>query len=693
MTLATVPPPEPGDRLLNRELSWLDFNERVLELPADPGIPLLERVKFGAFFAANLDEFFAVRVAGLMDQAESGVAVRSADGRTPHSVLGDIRARVVELTRRHARLWTKELCPELKDAGIRVGGTGDCSDEELAELRERFEREVFPVLTPLAVGPGQPFPYISPLSLSLGVFVRDPDSGEERLARVKVPEGLPRFVAIGRRGLLLPLEDVIAHFLPALFPSMELAEQAVFRVTRDADFELSDEADDLLEAVELELRRRRFGDVVRLEVSDSVSPAMLERLKRGLGAADDQVYAIPGLLDLSETMQLTQLERPDLKDEPWIATTNTRFASLPDGDLFAEIRKGDVLVHQPYESFASSFSEFVRAAARDRDVVGVKTTVYRTSDESPLVPALIEAVQDGKQSVCLVELKARFDERRNIEWSRALERAGVHVVYGFPNLKIHMKATLVVRREGGALRRYAHVGTGNYHSITARTYEDFGLFTADEEITADIADLFNYVTGFGKPQKFRCLLVAPFTLRDGLIDHIRRVAEAAKAGKPARIRIKVNSLTDPLVIEELYGASDAGARIELLTRSICSLRPGVKGLSENVAVRSVLGRFFEHSRTFTFEIKGKSECYLGSADLMPRNLDNRLEILVPVTDLRNQQKLISAFDTLMADPASWRLGPDGRWKRGEPRKGERGLSGQPLLMRNAKRRLARRLAS
>ena len=686
MSVVAPPGQTTESRLLNRELSWLDFNERVLELAADPQVPLLERVKFSSIFSSNLDEFFAVRVAGLMDQVASGVALHSPDGRTPQTTLREIRARVLDLTQRLGKLWSRELSPQLAKAGIRVAGTGDCTDEELEELRERFDREVFPVLTPLAVGPGQPFPYISPFSLSLSVFVRDPDSGEERLARVKVPEALPRFVVVGERGLFVPLEAVIGHFTSSLFPQMEVVERAYFRVTRDADFEVSDEADDLLEAVELELRRRRFGDVVRVEVSSSMSTAMLERLKRGLGIGDDGVYTVHGLLDLSETMQLAQLDRSDLKDEPWIPITNTRFSSPEADDVWAEIRRGDILVHQPYESFATSFSEFVRTDAKDKEVIGLKTTVYRTSDESPLVPALIEAAEDGKQSVCLVELKARFDERRNIEWSRALERAGVHVVYGFSDLKIHLKATLVVRREGRSLRRYAHIGTGNYHSVTARTYEDFGLFTADEEVAADIADLFNHVTGFGKPQRFRHLLVAPFNLREALIEHIRRVAEAARADRHARIRIKVNALTDETLIEELYAASQAGARIELLTRSICALRPGVKGLSENIVVRSVLGRFLEHSRTFSFEAKGRAVHFIGSADLMPRNLDTRLEILVPVRDARSQQKLSSAFDALISDPTAWQLRPDGNWERGTAKKGDRSVAGQTLLMRNARRR-------
>ena len=516
------------ERLLNRELSWLAFNGRVLELAEDPSVPLLERVKFCSIFSSNLDEFFMVRVAGLLGQLAAGLSVRSPDGRSPQEALFEIRKLVTELTARQTKLWRRDLKPALADAGIVVGRVEDLRDKELDELADRYERQVFPVLTPLAVGPGQPFPYISGLSLSLGVFVRDPESGEERFARVKVPELLPRFLEVGSRGIFLPLEHVIAHFLDWLFPKMEIVECAAFRVTRDADFAVSDEADDLLEAVELQLRRRRFGDSVRVEVADSMSEAMQDRLLSGLGADSQQFSPVTGLLDLADTIELARLDRPDLKDDPWLPVTQPRLAEIDaPAEFFDEIRRSDLLVHHPYESFATSFEAFVRGAAADPNVAGLKTTVYRTSDETPLVPALIEASEDGKQSVCLVELKARFDEHRNIEWSRALERAGVHVVYGFPNLKIHAKATLVVRREGEVLRRYAHVGTGNYHTINARSYEDFGLFTADPEIAADVADLFNYLTGFGRPQRFRKLLVAPWTLRSRLIDEIRAVAEAA----------------------------------------------------------------------------------------------------------------------------------------------------------------------
>jgi polyphosphate kinase len=681
-----------ADRLLNRELSWIDFNARVLELAEDEGFPLLERVKFCAIYSANLDEFFMVRVAGLMGQAASGMSVRSPDGRTPMEALKEIRERVIGLSEQQAKLWRRELRPALAEQDIVVGNVGDLRPRELDELTERFDRQIYPVLTPLAVGPGQPFPYISGLSLSLALFVRDPETGEQRFARVKVPELLPRFLPVGDRGLHLPLECVIAHFVPWLFPEMEISESGFFRVTRDADFEVSDEADDLLEAVELELRRRRFGDAVRVEVSDSMSDEMRARILEGLDAEEDQLYSIAGLLDLADLMELARLERPDLKDDPWMAVTQPRISELHTAsEFFAEIRRGDMLVHHPYESFATSFEAFVRGAGKDRDVLGLKTTVYRTSDETPLVPALIDAAEEGKQTVCLVELKARFDEHRNIEWSRALERAGVHVVYGFPNLKIHAKATLVVRREGDELRRYVHVGTGNYHAVNARTYEDFGLFTADPEISADVADLFNYMTGFGHPRRFRKLLTAPFALRARLIEEIRAVAQAAEAGKHARIRIKVNALTDQAVIEELYEASEAGAEIDIVARGVCALRPGVPGMSENIRVRSILGRFLEHSRVFILEANKRSTYLLGSADLMPRNLDHRLEIVVPVEDSYAQQRLSSVFDALLADNAqAWELRADAAWERLKPAKDERAKPAHAALMRSARARFRRR---
>ena len=545
------------------------------------------------------------------------------------------------------------------------------------------------MLTPLAVGSGQPFPYISGLSLSLGILAVDPETTEERFARVKIPEGLDRFIDTGKR--LVPNEDVIAHFLPTLFPGMEIAERAVFRVTRDADFEVSDDADDLLEAVESELRRRRFGDVVRLEVSGSASAGMLERLRIGLGAEPDQTYEIEGRLDLAELVQLTKFERPDLKYEPWVPVTQPRLARVKDAsDFFAEIRRGDLLVHQPYESFRTSFEAFVAAAAADPDVIAMKTSVYRTSDDSALVSALIDCAEQGKQTVCLVELKARFDERKNIEWSRELEQAGVHVVHGFPDLKIHAKMTLVVRREAGGLRRYVHIGTGNYHAATARLYEDVGLFTADEEIAADVADVFNYVTGFGRPQKFRKLIMAPFGMRARLIDEIRRVAAAAAAGEKAHVRLKLNNLVDPTVIDELYAAAQAGARIEICARAVCMLRPGVEGLSENVHVRSILGRFLEHSRIYSFEAGEQSTVLIGSADLMPRNLDRRIEVLVPVENGRARQELHAALDSMFADDThAWVLGPDGSWARLEPARPGKPVDHQAALMRRAQARARR----
>jgi polyphosphate kinase len=674
--------PKPGisPRLLNRELSWLDFNARLLELAADPGAPLLERVKFCSIFSSNLDEFFMVRVAGLMGQAATGLAVRSPDGRTPLAALAEIRERVRDLTGKQSRLWIEDLLPALADQGIRIGAVDACDEEELAELETRFEREIYPVLTPLAVGPGQPFPYISGLSLSLAVFVRDAESGDERFARVKVPEGLPRFVSVGRRGLCVPLETTIAHFLSRLFPQMDLSECAAFRVTREVEFEL---------------RRRRFGEVVRVEVADTMSDRMLARLRSGLGASPDQEVRISGMLDMADLTELVALDRPDLKDEPWVPRSHPRFVSgsVDERDTFREIGRGDILVHHPYDSFATSFEKFVRAVPEDPSVTALKTTVYRTSQDSPLVPALIESAEAGKQSVCLVELKARFDEHRNIEWSRALERAGVHVVYGFPNLKIHAKMTLVVRREGGELRRYVHLGTGNYHALTARIYEDFGLFTRDEEIGADVADLFNYITGFGRPQRFRKLLVAPFDLRNRLRDEIRAVGETAAAGKAGRIRIKVNALTDEPIIDELYEASEKGARIEIVARSICSLRPQAKGLSENITVRSVLGRFLEHSRVFIFQAGKKTSYWIGSPDLMPRNLDNRLEVVAPVEDPVLQQRLARTFDRLMsANANAWELGADGSWVRLRPKKDERHEDAQEALMRRVRRTYQRAAA-
>jgi polyphosphate kinase len=679
-------------RIVNRELSTLALNQRVLDLASDPDQPLLERVRYCSIVSNVLDEFFMIRVAGLLDQAASGLAVRSTDGRLPQEVLAEIRKRVLALSRAQSKLWAGELCPALAEEGIVIGSVEELSKRDLDVLERRFEREVFPVLTPLGVGPGQPFPFISPLSLSLGVLVRDPSTEEELFARLKVPEGLPRFLRSKGRGPLLPLERVIAHFLPWLFPGMEIEERGFFRVTRDADFDVSDEADDLLEALQTELHRRRFGDVVRLEVSESMSDAMLAQLKEGLRIGDDQVYPVRGLIDMSGLLEIANLDRPELKFDPWVGVTRRPFAAPDARALFLSLRRSDALVQIPYDSFASSVEAFVGRAARDPQVSALKTTVYRTSDDSALAPALIAAAESGKQAVCLVELTARFDEQRNIQWSQRLEQAGVHVVHGFPRLKIHAKTTLVVRRDPDGLRRYAHIGTGNYHAVTARLYEDLGLFTADEEITADVADLFNYLTGFGRPQNFRKLLVAPFNLRERLVEEVSATAAAAKAGTPASIRIKVNALHDEQMIEELYRASQAGVQIDIVTRRICGLRPGVKGMSDNVRVRSVLGRFLEHSRFLIFQRGDESRYFLGSADLLPRNLDHRIEVVAPIEARPLQAELDAVFDALLTDNTqAWELRSDGSWLRIRPPKGKRRRSAQGQLMSRARSR-ARRLA-
>ena len=685
--MATTTQPA-SSRLLNRELSWVEFNARVLELAEDDQLPLLERVRFAAIFSKNLDEFFMVRVAGLLELDESDLPVRSVDGLTAGQALEAIRKRDSELPRRLGGGWWRPRAPGLAAAGVEIAAIEDCSSRETEKLERFFAREVYPILTPLAVGPGQPFPYVSGLSLSLGVIALDPETGEERFARVKVPEVLDRFVPVGNR--LVPLESVIAHFLPMLFPGMEIAERALFRVTRDSDFELSDDADDLLEAVESELRRRRFGDVVRLEVSRSASRDMRARLIEGLEVRPSQVYEIEGLLDQSELWELTSLDRPDLKYPAWAPIVPPRWARAAGaGEVFEEIRRGDLFVQQPYDSFRASFEAFVQAAARDPDVIAIKTAVYRTSDESSLVSSLIECAEQGKQSVCLVELKARFDERRNIESSRAMEEAGVHVVHGFPDVKIHAKMSLVVRREQGGLRRYVHIGTGNYNASTARIYEDVGLFTADEEISADVADLFNYVTGFGRPQHFRKLLVAPFTMRARLVEEIRRVAAAAADGTPTRIRLKLNSLVDPTIVEELYTASAAGVPIDVQARSICMLRPRVDDLSETIRVTSIVGRFLEHSRIYWFEAGEETNVYVGSADLMPRNLDRRIEVLTPVENARAKGEVAAILDSAFADTTNaWELRSDGGWTRLEG-KGKKAHTHQDAMMRRAQLRARR----
>ena len=677
-------------RLINHELSFLDYDARVLALARDKDLPLLERVKFCAIFSEMLDEFFMVRLGGLTSQANAGIGMRSPDGRTPLQTLREVRMRVLELQEEQARLWIEDLVPALAVEGIVVTDVDDLPAAAVEELERRYASDIYPVITPLAVGPGQQFPYISGLSISLAVFVRDPETLEERFARVKVPERLPRYLAADSTHFV-PLERVLAHFLPTLFAGMEVVEHSLFRVTRDAaDLEVSGNADDLLEAVELELRRRRFGEVMRLEVATTMSPALRERIQEGLGVSDDLVYPVHGTLDLAEVSELTFLDRPDLKNDPWVPVARPPLAAVNGAtDQFSAIRSAPRLVHYPYDSFAASFESFVNTAAADPDVVALKSTVYRTGENTPLAPALVNAAESGKQTVCLVEIKARGDERRNIGWGRTLEQAGVHVVYGLPTTKIHAKATLIVRREGGTLRRYVHIGTGNYNHVTAQTYEDFGLFIADEETAADVSELFNYLTGFGRAAQFRKLLVAPFTLRRRLVEEIRDVAQAARKGKKARVRIKVNGLTDSELIDELYAASQAGASVDLVVRGVCALRPGVRGLSDNIRVRSVLGRFLEHSRLFNFETGSGSRFYLGSADLMSRNLDHRIEVVVPVEEVEAQKEITAAFDALLADTASsWELANDGVWHRAQAKKDSRRRSAQAVLMRRARRRFS-----
>jgi polyphosphate kinase len=682
-TIREVPPPEPepaappsdldDPRLYNnRELSWIEFNARVLELAEQEDMPLLERLKFLAIFTTNLDEFFTIRVAGLHDQVDAGLSDPGPDGRTPSQVIDELRERIVDLNERQTRCSQRDLRPALAEHGIAIVSMDDVPASDCDVLNERFRRQIFPVLTPLAVGLGRPFPYISNLSLSLAVLVRDPQTQVTTFARVKVPkEMLPRFVAVGDSATFVALEELIAANLDALFPGMEIVDKGFFRVTRDADFDISDEADDLLRAVEAELRRRRFGEVVRLEIDSAMSPALRHELTEALEVEERQVYVVDGLLDLTDLSQIVGLPGfSDLRDAPWTPVTQPRLQGEEgEGvDIFATIRNGDVLVHHPYDSFVTSVERFVEQAANDPKVLAIKMTVYRTSDDTPLVPALIRATEKGKQAVCLVEVKARGDERANIQWARAMEEAGVHVVYGHPALKTHAKCLLVVRREGDGARHYVHIGTGNYHPKTARLYTDFGLFTCDEQIGADVADMFNFLTGYGRPRRYRRVLVAPNFLRDAMIAEIERTVATHADGKPARIAIKMNSLVDRRCIRALYRASQAGVRIDLNIRGICCLVPGVPGVSETIKVNSVVGRFLEHSRIFAFERDGETKVYIGSADLMPRNLDTRVELVTPVDDPTLRDDLLDTLERSLADDSnSWDLGSDNLWRRRAPR--------------------------
>ncbi|WP_210481858.1 RNA degradosome polyphosphate kinase [Naasia sp. SYSU D00948] len=663
----------PSDRYLDRELSWLAFNQRVLELAEDPNLPLLERVNFLAIFASNLDEFFMVRVAGLKRRIATGIAVPTNIGRAPHDVLTDISRVAHELQARHAAAYRNLVKPALDDADIHIESWSDLGVADRERVREQFVQRIFPVLMPLAVDPGHPFPYISGLSLNLSVRVRNPKTEKVQFARVKVPSMLPRFVPLPDDGSgltrFIPLEDLISNHLEDLFPGMEILEHHEFRLTRNEDVEIDeDESENLIQALEKELLRRRFGPPIRLEISDDMDPVTLELLIRELDITEQEVYRLPAPLDLSGLFELTKLDRPALKYPPHLPTTAVQLlpsegSSTPD--VFAAVSKADVLVHHPYESFATSVQAFLDEAASDPHVLAIKQTLYRTSGDSPIVESLIAAAEAGKQVLAIVEIKARFDEENNISWARKLEKAGVHVVYGIVGLKTHAKLSLVIREEkNGQLRHYTHIGTGNYNPKTSRIYEDFGLLTADDQVGKEVTRLFNELSGYAIEKKFSRLLVAPRYLRKGLIKRIDSETSNARAGKQARIQIKVNSMVDEAVIDALYRASNAGVPVDIWVRGICAIRPGVPGLSENIRVRSILGRYLEHSRIFAFANGGEPEVWIGSADMMHRNLDRRIEVLVRLTDRRHQRDMAKLFDLAMSDrTSSWHLDADGTWVR------------------------------
>jgi polyphosphate kinase len=657
----------PQGRFLDREQSWLAFNERVLELAEDPSTPLLERANFLAIFASNLDEFFMVRVAGLKRRIATGVATRSASGLQPREVLSNILSRSRELMARHAACFQNDVAPQLAEEGIHIIRWAELTEKEQARLFTLFRNQIFPVLTPLAVDPAHPFPYISGLSLNLAVTVRNPVSGHDHFARVKVPPILQRFLEASPQRYV-PLEDVIAAHLEELFPGMEVMDHHMFRVTRNEDLEVEeDDTENLLQALEKELMRRRFGPPVRLEVEESISPKALDTLVHELKIEDAEVYPLPGPLDLTGLFAVASQDRPELKYPKFVAGTHRDLAEVESAhapDIFAALRERDVLLHHPYDSFSTSVQSFLDQAASDPDVLAIKQTLYRTSGDSPIVDALIDAAEAGKQVLVLVELKARFDEQANIKWARKLEEAGCHVVYGLVGLKTHCKLSLVVRQEGETLRRYSHVGTGNYHPKTARLYEDLGLLTADPQVGADLSHLFNRLSGYSRRETYNRLLVAPRSLRDGLISRIMKEIDHHRAGRPAYIRVKVNSIVDEAIVDALYRASQAGVPVDIWVRGICAVRPGVPGLSENIRVRSVLGRFLEHSRVFVFGNGGEPEVWFGSADMMHRNLDRRIEAMVRVADPAHRTTLNRLLELGTSDStSSWHLGPDGNWTR------------------------------
>jgi polyphosphate kinase len=664
----------PEDRFADREVSWLAFNERVLQMAEDPDVHLLERARFLSIFANNLDEFFMVRVAGLKRRIATGLAVTAASGLEPREVLDAIAVRAHELTERHAAAFLGSVRPALAEAGITIVRWDELAPGEQVRLHGFFRDMVFPVLTPLAVDPAHPFPYISGLSLNLAVVVRNPTTDKEHFARVKVPPLLPRFVAVEpaegedpRAARFVPLEDVVGVHLDQLFPGMEVVQHHTFRVTRNEDLEVEeDDAENLLQALEKELLRRRFGPAVRLEVASDIDQKVRELLVRELGVTEQEVYELPEPLDLRGLGDIADIDRPELKFPKFVARTHR---DLTDGaetakpsDVFAAIRNRDVLLHHPYDSFSTSVQAFLEQAAADPKVLAIKQTLYRTSGDSPIVDALIEAAEAGKQVLALVEIKARFDEQANITWARKLEQAGVHVVYGLVGLKTHAKLSLVVRQEQGGLRRYCHIGTGNYNPKTARMYEDMGLLTDDPQVGEDLTRLFNQLSGYAPKTAYKRLLVAPRSLRTGLVDRVDR--EIDRQGLPSGVRIKVNSIVDEGIIDALYRASNAGVPVDVSVRGICALRPGVPGLSENIRVRSILGRFLEHSRLFWFASAGDPVVMIGSADMMHRNLDRRVEAVVRLSDPRHVREVSQVLDDCMADTtSSWHLGPDGTWTR------------------------------
>jgi polyphosphate kinase len=668
----------------NRELSWLDFFARVLAQAEDPAAPLLERCRFLAICASILDEFFMVRVAAMQEAAAAGRRPSTPDAMPRDQVIAAVGARIRELIVAQVRVWIEHVRPALAAERILVSDVADLDDDQRATIGHLYDRQIAPTLTPLAVGPGLPFPYISGLSLNLGMIVRDPETREQRFARVKVPPGLPRLMPVDAH--LVPLEQLMAAHIDRLFPGMDVVECVRFRVTRDADFDISEDADDLLGAVQDQLRQRRFGHVVRLEIQEGASPMILDELSRALEVATGDIYTVPGLLDMTCLGKVANLDRPELKYAPWEPVIPRRLRSLDEEpvDIFGVIRHRDLIVHHPYDDFHASVERFVVNAVDDPSVLAIKQTVYRTSGDSPIVPALIRAAERGIQTVCLVEVKARFDEERNIRWARAMERAGVHVVYGIPALKTHGKLCLVVRQEGNAVARYVHIGTGNYNPATAHLYTDVGLFTCDADITGDVANLFNYLTGFGRPPEYQKILVAPVHLRDGLIAELDRVIEAHRAGTPGHVVMKLNACIDGPIIEAIYRASRAGVKVDLIVRSICGLRPGIAGVSENVRVVSIVGRFLEHARIFAFHSGSSTRVFIGSADMMVRNLDHRVEVLTPVEDPACQRELLTAMDLELADTElGWELHADGTWEHLRPVDGQEPFNSQHALMRRA----------